>query len=278
MVAKRPPAVKAFPAKPENNAGLRKKRTLRLFWSGSGFPYGICVFPKKQVLWSMHPIFGGFKSVRTGGVRIRRGTASKSCPLFVAIRKPKESEGNMGLHCPKCKDVSLEAPAAESGRPYICKSCGGMWLTKTEIERFTETGETGFFSASDSTDCAPNLDERAGLCPSGHGLLTRARIDADPHFYLERCSRCGGVWFDCGEWDRLVETHLLDRLPEFWTSAWQRAQRSATHESTFREIQKKRFGEAVFADLVRMANRLREHPLKGEALAFLREEIFIRRS
>jgi len=53
-----------------------------------------------------------------------------------------------------------------------------------------------------------DTDNRTGPCPSGHGIMIRAKVDIDEPFYLEKCTTCGGIWFDHGEWLRIVENNF----------------------------------------------------------------------
>jgi uncharacterized protein (DUF952 family)/Zn-finger nucleic acid-binding protein len=67
-------------------------------------------------------------------------------------------------------------------------------------------------------------DKKGGVCPFGHGLLARARVELDDGgeaFYLERCTTCSGVFFDDGEWARLAHSRMFAHLDEFWDPLFQ---------------------------------------------------------
>ena len=102
------------------------------------------------------------------------------------------------MNCPKCKTTELHKHGFDS--PFYCKQCGGMWLESEKLREFMETSSEFHNEESGNSE----HDERTGLCPSGHGIMIRARIDADEPFYLEKCSQCGGIWFDRGEWQKIV--------------------------------------------------------------------------
>jgi Zn-finger nucleic acid-binding protein len=180
------------------------------------------------------------------------------------------------LLCPKCPSVELERPerGGKVKRPYSCNQCGGMWLTPREVDYVIENAEAASLIQPENGETpVSEMDKKAGSCPHGHGILIRAKIDVKSPFYLEKCAVCGGIWFDKGEWRRLAESHLVQNLREFWTSAWQKKQREAEYEEVYKEWQKRMFGDQLQKQLLHVADLLRNHPKKSEAIAFLREEV-----
>jgi Zn-finger nucleic acid-binding protein len=115
-------------------------------------------------------------------------------------------------------------------------------------------------------------DAKAGLCPEGHGIMIRARVEVDEPFYLDRCFECGGVWFDSGEWQRLATYHLLGALPEIWTQEWQDRQRAEKEHESYIAWTHSVFGDELAAKLCEVAAALADHPRREEALAFIRNE------
>lgn len=118
-------------------------------------------------------------------------------------------------------------------------------------------------------------DARTGLCPNGHGILIRAKVDLEEPFYLERCGECAGIWFDRGEWNKLARSHLLSNLNDLWNPAWRwRAQKERT-ETAFRRKLEGEVGERAFRMLEEVARELQEKPerVKLAALAYLREAL-----
>lgn len=172
------------------------------------------------------------------------------------------------MNCPKCKDYALGKKGYDS--PYNCKFCGGMWLEFEKIPDFFES-----IRLEESKEITENLnDDKAGFCPSGHGLLTRAKIeDTENPFYLEKCSTCGGIWFDNDEWQRIINNNLVDNLNDIWCSSWQTQQRKKKSRDTYLEANKKVFGEGVFNKIIELSILLKEHPDKGRAIALLQQEM-----
>lgn len=172
------------------------------------------------------------------------------------------------MNCPKCKDTVLRKNGYDS--PFRCKSCGGLWL---ELEKFPHFFET--VDIKETMDHSPSShDEKAGFCPLGHGLLTRAKVDEiDDHFYLEKCHLCGGIWFDNDEWQRIIENNLVHNLNDLWCKSWQAQQRKRKTRKKYLELNKKVFGVTIFEKILELSDLLKNHPDTGMAMALLQQEI-----
>jgi len=80
------------------------------------------------------------------------------------------------MKCPKCKTTDLEKTDYNS--PWFCETCGGLWLISLEKSTFADML---------TEDIAPltspgNHDNETGICPSGHGIMIRARVDINKPF------------------------------------------------------------------------------------------------
>jgi Zn-finger nucleic acid-binding protein len=116
-------------------------------------------------------------------------------------------------------------------------------------------------------------DEKTGLCPSGHGIMIRAKVDMDEPFYLEKCTACGGIWFDRGEWVKIAELNLAEDLQNIWTKSWQRRQSQEKSREQFLNLNQRILGEKIFAAIMKLSKELKAHPEKHRALALLQQEI-----
>ena len=172
------------------------------------------------------------------------------------------------MKCPKCKTTELNKQGFDS--PLYCKQCGGMWLESEKLPEFMEASSELHNEESGNSE----QDERTGLCPSGHGIMIRARIDAAEPFYLEKCARCGGIWFDRGEWQKIVSGNFARNLNELWCRSWQARQRRESGRQNFLESNKKLLGKGVYDEIMHLAQNLKDHPEKGRALALLQQEVF----
>jgi len=98
-----------------------------------------------------------------------------------------------------------------------CEACGSFWLDKGELDKMAygekgSFGKEGSFELS-STVKAERVSESKRKCP-------RCNIGMDKVFFLEytdilldRCSNCGGFWFDGGELD-LVSKEVQSLFPD----------------------------------------------------------------
>ena len=175
------------------------------------------------------------------------------------------------VRCPKCKTETLEIARSSPGStlPWRCRRCHGLWIDQRELPALLQEAPEVPAGAGEP---AP-LDSQGGLCPSGHGILLRTRVELeDDGFSLERCPHCLGIWFDAGEWQRLASAELLTRLPEFWSAAWQKQQRREHDRRTQLDWARESFGEDLLARLQATAEALKTHPRRSEAIAFLTRE------
>lgn len=172
------------------------------------------------------------------------------------------------MNCPKCKDLKLRKK--EFSSPFSCDNCGGLWLDFEKIPSFFET-----ITLTDTTQPAKNVnDGKAGFCPAGHGLLTRAKVeDSENPFYLEKCSTCGGIWFDNGEWLRIINNNLAHHINDIWCSSWQAQQRKRKNRNTYLEMNRAVLGEELFTKVLELSLLLKGHPERGRALALLQQEM-----
>jgi Zn-finger nucleic acid-binding protein len=118
---------------------------------------------------------------------------------------------------------------------------------------------------------AQDEDKRTGQCPDGHGLLRRARVTWHDPYFLERCARCGGVWFDAGEWSRAAEDELFENLSQVWSPAWRKALSDQQSHASLELDLRAKLGAELFELLHVVANQLEAHPHRGVALAYLVE-------
>lgn len=172
------------------------------------------------------------------------------------------------MQCPKCKTEELQKNRDTSS--YLCSKCQGLWLLNTEIPEYSEVSTVD--NGNSPPDPSKN-DQVTGLCPAGHGIMIRAKVDSSDPFYLEKCVTCGGIWFDKGEAQRLVESNFLQNLGELWSRAWQHKQRKEQNRSNFLEINRKLLGDDAFQAIMDLVLQLKDHPEKGRAIALLQQEL-----
>lgn len=175
------------------------------------------------------------------------------------------------MQCPKCQTVVLKKSSFNA--PHLCPGCGGMWRQSGDHAELPEAtiealGNEGF----DGVGSTDDMDKKTGLCPAGHGIMIRARVALDQPFYLEKCTACGGIWFDKGEWLRIAEHNLADSLPAIWSKAWQRRQREEKDRESYLGLNKRLLGDSLFDAVMAVASQLKGHPERDRAMALLQQE------
>lgn len=175
----------------------------------------------------------------------------------------------MNERCPKCGAGTL-TPLAQS-LVQRCGQCSGFWVPPLAFE---EPDIVATLQGLDLHPSAPlEQDHRTGPCPEGHGLLRRARATNDDPYFLERCARCGGVWFDPGEWTRLAAAGLLSDVTSLWSPAWREHLSEEHNRHSLEADLKHKLGAETFALLETLADKLSDQKLAGVALAYLRERL-----
>lgn len=171
--------------------------------------------------------------------------------------------------CPKCGPQTL-TPVEETS-VLRCASCSGFWVPPAEL------GVSGIVELLLERDLHPaqhlEQDHRTGPCPDGHGLLRRARATNEDPFFLERCARCGGIWFDPGEWSRLAEAGLLGDVTTLWSPAWREHLSDEQNRTSLAADLRQKLGSETFEMLERLAQQLTERDAAALALAYLRERL-----
>lgn len=106
------------------------------------------------------------------------------------------------MNCPKCADAPLEAKMLNDVTVDCCRSCRGVWFDQAELPRLL---------AADAREVRTLLQgrerERAnavtGTCPRCETALLRVNSASNAAVVLDKCTDCGGVWLDAGEFARL---------------------------------------------------------------------------
>ena len=171
------------------------------------------------------------------------------------------------MNCPKCPSASLKPKSFNS--PLYCENCGGMWIEFDKLPEFIKNPDENPVVASSSDQ----NDARVGFCPEGHGIMNRAKIDVQKPFYLEKCSSCGGIWFDNGELEKVLSSNLTHDINDFWCKSWQNKQRKEKDRETYLANNRRILGKEVFDQIIDLSKILKGHPDKGRALALLQQEI-----
>ncbi len=175
----------------------------------------------------------------------------------------------MNQRCPKCAEGTLTA--FEQTAVLRCAACTGFWVPP-EALRAPEV--MALLKRYDVRPSGPlEQDHRTGPCPEGHGLLRRARASNDDPFFLERCARCGGVWFDPGEYSRLDSAGLLGDVTTLWSPAWREHLTEEQNRASLEADLRQKLGNDTFETMKRLVDELSERNLAALALAYLQQRL-----
>jgi len=177
--------------------------------------------------------------------------------------------------CPKCKSPTLAPFGAvraggdpEGVPPSRCVHCRGVWLPHEAVDAHLPPQPDDA-----AVEAAPQADALPGFCPRCRGILSRARVDTDHPFHLDRCNVCRGVWFDAGEWAAVASTEWLSHIDDLWDPVWRKKVREHRAENRHHQTIEQALGAEAYGKVAAAINALRNHPMRSLALSFLIEEL-----
>lgn len=123
------------------------------------------------------------------------------------------------MNCPKCvgklqkKELTIYeasgikelrgAAISQSLEVDQCFVCGGVWFDKGELEKYTTEKVTIINSPSPGKALDKELDAKKGKCPKCSIGLKKTPYDKEPNITIGVCEKCGGIWLDSTEIDRV---------------------------------------------------------------------------
>ncbi|MDJ0555108.1 MAG: zf-TFIIB domain-containing protein [Microcoleaceae cyanobacterium MO_207.B10] len=166
-------------------------------------------------------------------------------------------------------DVDLEDAVLNDIIPVkYCPKSEGFWISAKEYEAWLASlpswyvpEETlPYYNLFEDFEPSP-FDGKAGLCPECGTYLSRTRINIKNPFYIERCTSCGGIWFDSAEeWKILEELGLHTKIPEMFSSRWQAKVRLHQQEMINRQTVIDKLGEEIAEYVFQLTDMLENHP------------------
>ncbi|MBT8045393.1 MAG: hypothetical protein KJO79_10620 [Verrucomicrobiae bacterium] len=155
---------------------------------------------------------------------------------------------------------------------FRCPETGGHWIPLENYWDWKSTHPDGT-SENDPSPEPPSgeFDDCVKLCPVTGTIMTRYRVGVDIDFRVDR-SITGGIWLDGGEWEVLQAGNLHRELHRIFTAPWQKAVRTLEQAAHYDTMLETHLGEDLYKRLSSLREDLREHPARGEALAFLQNK------
>lgn len=179
------------------------------------------------------------------------------------------------MHCPTCKTSSLTPASLEDHlSAQQCKTCGGHWIAAQNYWQWIDRhGETLPEKAPEDLSLEIVDQSEAIFCLDCHQLMLKYRVGHGTDFYLDRCSKCGGVWFDRNEWEALKQRNLHDEVHLIFSDIWQRKIRKSDLKQVADNAYRSLLGEADYQKAVQFKDWLIQQPKAEAILSFLNQAI-----
>ena len=179
------------------------------------------------------------------------------------------------MNCPICASPLERATLLHGDGPELrgfrCARGHGVFLPSDLYFDWRDGREpTGDLDTSLASGDVGDV-KRAKLCPQDGRIMGRYRTTGDDGFWIDRCSTCGGAWFDGSEWEATVAAGLHGSLTRVFSDAWQREAEEAAASTARRD----RLAETVGAEDLDRADAFREwvwsHPQRHLLIARVSE-------
>ena len=97
--------------------------------------------------------------------------------------------------------------------------------------------------------------------------MRRVAVGHGKAFYLDRCTSCGGFWFDANEWAEMKASGLHREAHQVFTDSWQAEVRRQSRDAADQRRLNERLGEEGVAQIESLKQWISEHPRGNEILA-----------
>ena len=177
------------------------------------------------------------------------------------------------MNCPIDAGQALEAVTLDAGLPaHRCPQCTGVWLSGNEYLRWV-LARSAPLPEVPGDDHVPTWDTQTlKVCPDCGHYLTRYRVLPNVQFWLDRCGRCNGVWFDKQEWETVTARNLHDKVNQFFTKPYQERLRQAEAAAQMERLYRQKFSADDYARIKDVYAWLRQHPQRAMLLAYLQAD------
>lgn len=176
------------------------------------------------------------------------------------------------MHCPNCSHTLEATTPAPLLSGYRCPQQHGLWLDLGYYRHWLASNG-GKVAEAPAADSLPVEDQTRALpCPHCARLMQKYRLAHEHAHRVDRCTHCQGVWFDHGEWEKLVEQGRHADLLSILSDRGQKEIRDADSRMRLDEHFRRRFGDDSYAELRRIRSWLATQERRREMLAFLQTD------
>lgn len=177
------------------------------------------------------------------------------------------------MHCPCCQTSTLKRIRLDEYlAAHACETCEGQWISSYDYWHWLEwQPNSRKIKQCDSVDLKESISDnrRASFCPECNHLMRRAKVGHGLEFYLDRCSHCGGHWFDKGEWETLQAHNIHDKVHLVFSESWQSQLRQAEFNRVLEETYRNALGDDDYTQALKIRAWLEQHPHRDYILSVL---------
>jgi len=173
-------------------------------------------------------------------------------------------------NCPVCESAQLEPRQLSDGLDaWACPSCDGYWVKGTNYFQWLKNHSDQTVSAEDNGLVhVSEGDSKAGkFCIDCGRYMRRVAVGHGQPFHLDRCTSCGGFWFDANEWSALKAVGMHCEAHPVFTDSWQAEVRRQSRQQADQRRLTDRLGEDGVAQLESLKRWVAEHPHGSEIMA-----------
>lgn len=170
--------------------------------------------------------------------------------------------------CPACGAKHFAPVKIEGALPAEqCTECQGVWV-ELDLYRMWRKNRP-HVAPHEFVGEIVQVNDAVRLCPATGRLMTRIRVSNDTSLLLDYSVAAQAVWFDRGEWERLVALGLSVQLDAVVSERWQHDLKQAASRERQEKALRTRFGDSNYDALVKMRDWLEDQPNRLEMMAFL---------
>jgi Zn-finger nucleic acid-binding protein len=178
------------------------------------------------------------------------------------------------IMCPKDKQVPLVDQVLNHDLHTMhCPECAGYWLPGEAYRLWQQRQPIDQQNVMPKVLDVPfessTTDTQAALCPECQHYLSRAKLGQKHSFYLERCSNCGGLWCDRGEWEVLQQMGIQASLSYVFSGEWKTRLKALEYAERERQATIDKLGDDIAERLFELAELLERHPNGDFGVAYL---------
>lgn len=184
------------------------------------------------------------------------------------------------MQCPKCRKVTLtDSVLSDNLGVKRCPDCKGNWIPASNYEEWQTQQPQQPITPTILAKKQLNVDfvqspydTKAALCPGCNRYLSRAKVNLNNPFYVERCRDCG-IWCDHGEWDVLEKLGLSSTIEQLFSSTWQTKVHKAQYSEQERQALISKVGSDLAQQIFELTETLEDHPAGDFALAYIMRRV-----